>query len=105
MKKGKTYAWYAAMIKRMNGPAVSGDQTREFKQVTQDQKYSLGLSEKELFWIAYRRAQSFVRLAYFQKRQGLIPPCKWGLGGSFATAKTSVIWVPNIELATTEKAC
>src|SRR5690625_8038334 len=52
---------------------------------------------------AYRRGKSFLRLAFFQKRQGLIPPCKWGLGGIFATAKTSVIWVPNIELATTEK--
>src|SRR5699024_10549385 len=65
--------------------------------------YPLGLSEKYIFSTAYRRGKSFLRLAFFQKRQGRIPPCKWGLGGIFAPAKTSVIWVPNIELATTEK--
>src|SRR5699024_6129002 len=104
MKEGKTYAWYVSMINRRNGPAVCADPCREFKELTHEQKYPLGLSEKYIFSTAYRRGKSFLRLAFFQKRQGLIPPCKWGLGGILATAKTSVIWVPNIELATTEKA-
>ncbi|EQM91174.1 hypothetical protein M397_13420 (plasmid) [Staphylococcus aureus S1] len=29
-------------------------------------------------------------VAFFQKGKVLIPPCKWGLGGIFATAKTSL---------------
>src|SRR5699024_10993838 len=105
MKEGKTYAWYVSMINRGNGPAVCVDPGGEFKEWTLNQKSLLGFWEKTIFSTAYGRGKSFLSLAFFQKRQGLSTPCKWGLGGIFATAKTSVIWVPNIELATTEKAC